>query len=234
LNQNALYHFFHIDLFSSSLEQNFQNRFKDLEIHLDMLLNMDISVVSPIFAYQQIPVVENAKKAFRESSLAIFEKMKRKFEEDRQINLIPDGLLLQTIEKTKQQLFFSYNKLIQNLAASLAADQTLIEPPAVQNQPVQSEIKPKNKLKPGKTKFPKKAKQILEAWYRSHADDPFPSHAEKQKLAEESGITLKQVKCWFINMRRKRWNKVCEDTDFKAQIEKQLSTSDRNYPKGST
>jgi hypothetical protein len=223
LDPKTLNHLYQLDLFSFSLEQNFQNRFKDLEIYLDRLLTMDLTVISPIFAYQQIPIVEDAKKGFRNGSLMIFEKIKRKFEEERNINLIPDSLLCQKIESTKNQLFFSYNKLIQSLAVTISQDDSLLVAPARENQPVQEEIKPRNKLKPGKTKFPKKAKQILEAWYRSHADDPFPSHSEKQRLADESGITLKQVKCWFINMRRKKLNKVGEDTDFKAQIEKQLS-----------
>jgi len=189
---------------------------------------MDLTVVSPIFTYNQIPIVEDAKKGFRSGSLVIFEKIKRKFEEERKINLIPDSLLCQTIESTKSQLFFSFNKLIQSLAVTISQDNSLLAPAMQENQPVQEEIKPRNKLKPGKTKFPKKAKQILEAWYRSHAEDPFPSHSEKQRLADESGITLKQVKCWFINMRRKKWNKVGEDTDFKAQIEKQLSKDGEN------
>jgi len=233
LDPKTLNQLYQLDVFSVSLEQNFQGRFKDLEIYVDRLLTMDLTVISPIFAYQQIAIVEDAKKGFRTASLVILEKIKKKFEEERKINLIPDSLLCQTIESTKNQLFFSYNKLIQSLAVTLSQDNSLLAPPIKESQPVQEEIRPRNKLKPGKTKFPKKAKQILEAWYRSHADDPFPSHAEKQRLADESGITLKQVKCWFINMRRKKWNKVGEDTDFKAQIEKQLSKDDETqeqYP----
>jgi len=38
---------------------------------------------------------------------------------------------------------------------------------------------------------------ILKNWLTEHFQDPYPSHEEKLRLAEDAGITFKQVKIDF-------------------------------------
>jgi hypothetical protein len=57
----------------------------------------------------------------------------------------------------------------------------------------QKSIVIKKKGKKGKTKIAKKALMVLKNWLTEHFTDPYPSHGEKVRLANETGITLKQV-----------------------------------------
>ena len=45
------------------------------------------------------------------------------------------------------------------------------------------------------------AQQILNQWYEEHLTNPYPSDDEKALLAQQGGITIKQVKYWFANKR---------------------------------
>ena len=46
--------------------------------------------------------------------------------------------------------------------------------------------------------MPDRAKAILKNWFLRHQADPYPSKLKKQKLAEETGLTLTQVGIiWF-------------------------------------
>ena len=47
---------------------------------------------------------------------------------------------------------------------------------------------------------------ILGGWFLAHAADPYPSAAEKQRLAEASHLTVAQVSNWFINARARHWS----------------------------
>jgi hypothetical protein len=48
---------------------------------------------------------------------------------------------------------------------------------------------------------------VLQAWMFSpeHIAHPYPTGAEKQELADATGITLKQVTTWFMNGRKRLW-----------------------------
>ena len=222
-DSNAISQIFQFKLFSISLEKNLQTRFNDLKNYIDRLLVSNTGLLPATNNTEFDQIVIEAKKEFKESALKILNNLKEKFEQERRSNFVPERFLSQTLEDTKQHFFFSYNKLMQNLANLYPVNPVNKQPIPSQSQD-NEEVEPpvRKKLKPGKTKFPKKARQILEAWYKAHADDPFPSHADKQRLADESGITVKQVKCWFINVRRKQWKKLGENKNFKTQIENKL------------
>ncbi|KAI6241703.1 Pre B-cell leukemia transcription factor 1 [Aphelenchoides fujianensis] len=49
--------------------------------------------------------------------------------------------------------------------------------------------------------FPKKATQILNAYFEAHMDDPYPTDETKERLAKECGVTVAQVSNWFGNRR---------------------------------
>ena len=55
--------------------------------------------------------------------------------------------------------------------------------------------------------LPDNAVTVLKAWMLSpeHVDHPYPSDAEKQRLAAEATITVKQVSVWFTNARKRLW-----------------------------
>jgi len=44
----------------------------------------------------------------------------------------------------------------------------------------------------------------MENWLSSHEDNPYPTQAEKESLAKDTGITVKQVSTWFANTRRRK------------------------------
>mmetsp|Transcript_24359 Transcript_24359/g.34063 ORF Transcript_24359/g.34063 Transcript_24359/m.34063 type:complete len:402 (-) Transcript_24359:842-2047(-) len=52
-------------------------------------------------------------------------------------------------------------------------------------------------------KLPRKAREILSAWFESNIADPYPSDDEREELIRTTGLTSKQIHHWFTN-RRKR------------------------------
>jgi hypothetical protein len=53
-------------------------------------------------------------------------------------------------------------------------------------------------------KLPTHASNHLRAWLQAHRDDPYPDHETKHSLAQECGITEKQVTTWFTNTRARK------------------------------
>ena len=52
-----------------------------------------------------------------------------------------------------------------------------------------------------------KATETLRTWFSDHKDNPYPSDAEKAKLARQCKITEEQVCNWFVNVRKRYWSK---------------------------
>lgn len=46
-----------------------------------------------------------------------------------------------------------------------------------------------------------RATKMLTQWFENHLDHPYPTDAEKQLLAVQSGVTVEQVTTWFSNKR---------------------------------
>ena len=57
-------------------------------------------------------------------------------------------------------------------------------------------------------KLPLSALQKLQAWLDANQHDPYPSAEVKKQLAQECGITEKQVATWFTNARARRLSPV--------------------------
>ena len=55
-------------------------------------------------------------------------------------------------------------------------------------------------------KLPLRALQKLQAWLDANQHDPYPSAEAKKQLAQECGITEKQVTTWFTNARARQLN----------------------------
>ncbi|KAH7405262.1 hypothetical protein KP509_15G063000 [Ceratopteris richardii] len=54
-------------------------------------------------------------------------------------------------------------------------------------------------------KLPASTTFQLRKWWDSHSKWPYPSEEEKQRLAHETGLELKQINNWFINQRKRNW-----------------------------
>ncbi|XP_063400092.1 uncharacterized protein LOC134684716 [Mytilus trossulus] len=52
-----------------------------------------------------------------------------------------------------------------------------------------------------------KSREALNAWYKQHIANPYPSEEEKEMLAITAGITVPQVKSWFANKRSRANNR---------------------------
>lgn len=66
---------------------------------------------------------------------------------------------------------------------------------------------PSNKTKQGgRTRgghFPKETTDLLKQWLFAHTEHPYPTEEEKLLLAENTGLTVKQINYWFTNSRRR-------------------------------
>ncbi|TYZ58671.1 hypothetical protein PybrP1_003817 [[Pythium] brassicae (nom. inval.)] len=76
------------------------------------------------------------------------------------------------------------------------------------------------------------AKSVLKAWMFSpeHFAHPYPSEEEKEELASEAGIEVKQLSNWFTNARKRLWQPVLRQSG--VEVKNFLSTG-RGGPRGS-
>ncbi|KAJ8569777.1 hypothetical protein K7X08_006354 [Anisodus acutangulus] len=68
-----------------------------------------------------------------------------------------------------------------------------------------SSLKLEFSKKKKKGKLPKEARQMLLAWWSDHYRWPYPAEADKNSLAESTGLDPKQINNWFINQRKRHW-----------------------------
>lgn len=61
-----------------------------------------------------------------------------------------------------------------------------------------------------KAYIPTKAKSVLEKWMYDHRLYCYPTKAEKQALATETGLSIQKISNWFINSRRRMLPKMLE------------------------
>ncbi|TYJ29197.1 hypothetical protein E1A91_A06G054600v1 [Gossypium mustelinum] len=68
-------------------------------------------------------------------------------------------------------------------------------------------------------KLPGDTTSILKAWWQSHSKWPYPTEEDKARLAQETGLQLKQINNWFINQRKRNWHNT-PSTSLKSKREK--------------
>ncbi|XP_073144649.1 homeobox protein knotted-1-like 6 isoform X2 [Henckelia pumila] len=68
-----------------------------------------------------------------------------------------------------------------------------------------SSLKQEFSKKKKKGKLPKEATQTLLQWWNLHFKWPYPTEADKIRLAETTGLDQKQINNWFINKRKRHW-----------------------------
>lgn len=63
--------------------------------------------------------------------------------------------------------------------------------------------KDKKKHKRKRGHFPKATTDLLKQWLFEHQDHPYPTEEQKSVLADDTGLTVKQINYWFTNSRRR-------------------------------
>jgi hypothetical protein len=202
-------------------ELKFHEKFKELEDYLSMIVedqssnqNKEIQMDDKLALAKA-----KAKEYFKNSAYEVIRSLKTKFEENGLHHLVSQGYLQMLIEKTKSDMMFAFKKVHTNILQSFSPISDTNKTPAEQ--------KLAKKNKKGKTKIPKKALLILKNWLTEHFNDPYPSYKEKAKLANEAGITLKQVQNWFTNARGRIWRKTCNQEKFLNLIEEKLVENEK-------
>lgn len=54
--------------------------------------------------------------------------------------------------------------------------------------------------------IPRKARDILEAWFKDNVDSPYPKLHDKERLCIQTGLSMKKIDNWFINERSRKWH----------------------------
>lgn len=57
-----------------------------------------------------------------------------------------------------------------------------------------------------KQQLPDHAVDIMNDWFTDHINNPYPTLEDKERLAKEGSITVKQVTAWFSNRRNRSQN----------------------------
>ena len=65
------------------------------------------------------------------------------------------------------------------------------------------------------------AVEIMNEWFQSHISNPYPSLAEKETIAQQCRITVKQVTAWFSNRRNRSQN--TKPKRMKRVLEKEIN-----------
>ncbi|ORX65772.1 hypothetical protein K493DRAFT_143803, partial [Basidiobolus meristosporus CBS 931.73] len=54
-----------------------------------------------------------------------------------------------------------------------------------------------------RSNHPPEIREILMQWLLEHADNPYPTQAEKLTLCQKTGLPVKKINDWFVNARRR-------------------------------
>ena len=207
----------HIDIrFSqqlASLEQYLQN-FIDVE---DFTISSDT-----LSDYEAKELVSEAKSNFKEWGIEIIRSLTEDFKKKALQHILPETYVIQLVETTKRRIFNSFKQLKKNLAEAVANSS------ARNFNDEKSEEKSRKKIGKKKSDFPNKARKLLKNWFIVHAQDPYPSHEEKIRLAREGGISMKQLENWLTNTRGRIWKKMQDEPRFDSEIEKVLLNTEEN------
>ncbi|KAF1776164.1 hypothetical protein JG687_00001715 [Phytophthora cactorum] len=108
--------------------------------------------------------------------------------------------------------------------ATSSADEEEMEQPVVEKTQRRKKGTRRGTLHP-------EAKNVLKAWMFSpeHFAHPYPSEEEKEELANEAGIEVKQLSNWFTNARKRLWQPVLRQSG--VEVKNFLSTG-RGGPRG--
>ena len=104
-------------------------------------------------------------------------------------------------QKTKFTSFEQYSNSTENSAGNSPQHHPAQFRGYYSTSPLKSEgLDSKRKLQ-GCSRL--KNSDVLETWFYTHEDHPYPTKEEKEKLARDANLTLNQVSNFFINFRRR-------------------------------
>jgi hypothetical protein len=208
-----LFAYFHHS--AKTREENFQSRFPNLETYLNQVLedqNYKFSTGSE--EEEKISIAKaKAREYFKNCACEIFRGVKGKFEEQQYHHIMPEIFLNSMMDSLKLSISLSLNKLTDRIIKSASRSNSPIKKTTVSIQ---------KKSKKGKNKIPKRALGTLKTWLSDHYQDPYPSSIEKIKIAEEAGISVKQVQNWFTNIRGRVWKRSNAQEKFSMMIQDKL------------
>ena len=70
--------------------------------------------------------------------------------------------------------------------------------------------------------FTPRVTAILNSWFEKNRSSPYPSEEEKEQLARDTELTVKQIRYWFANKRTRTWRKQNVGKDRQHQRQQQL------------
>ena len=195
------------------MENKLQDQLNNLRDHF--LVVRDNQSTSPSADEKEdseVPLVSPQIKSFLETTMSeIVRNLEQKFKHNDLHKILPNSFFEKQIETVRSTFLASLNR---------AKDDFISRNP-VNDQKIILSTKSSGR---GKVKLPKTAKKVMNDWYAKNLEDPYPTHEQKMKLADQAHITLKQVNNWFINMRGRASIKSFKGIDFNDQIQKKLRT----------
>jgi hypothetical protein len=91
----------------------------------------------------------------------------------------------------------------------------------IKGEKMEKKMKKRGRVIANHHQLPEIAVITLNTWFDLHINHPYPTAVEKLRLAEESGISLKQVNSWFCNRRNRSLN--TKPKRIKRQLEQEIS-----------
>jgi len=195
-------------------EEYFQRQFVFLEDYISKVLEEhNLRYKSGTQEEEKVSMAKaKAREYFKNYASEIIRSLKIKYQEQQFLHIMPEVYFENALEKIKESISHSLDQLTERIIEAAAVI------PSIEAKSVTIQKKGRK----GKTKISKKALTTLKNWLTEHFQDPYPSPAEKIRLANEAGITLKQVQNWFTNARGRIWKKTCNPEKFSEQIEERL------------
>jgi hypothetical protein len=108
---------------------------------------------------------------------------------------------------------------VQKNQDELLNDSIQYETPHIKERAVKT--KPKRTVAV-KNQLPDYAVDIMNDWFDDHVNNPYPTLEQKEKIAQQGGITLKQVNAWFSNRRNRSQN--TKPKRIKREFEKEIES----------
>lgn len=87
--------------------------------------------------------------------------------------------------------------------------------------------KPDEKTKRRRGNLPKAVTETLKKWFQDHIAHPYPSEDEKQKLMDDTGLSMSQVSNWFINARRRNLPQLNKQAAAESALREMQGETDR-------
>ncbi|GFQ05495.1 bel1-like homeodomain protein 4 [Phtheirospermum japonicum] len=81
--------------------------------------------------------------------------------------------------------------------------------------------------------LPERSVNALRAWLFEHFLNPYPSDADKQILARQTGLSRNQVSNWFINARVRLWKPMVEEM-YQQEANEETEDQERDHTSSTT